>query len=127
MREHARPTDADWARRRPCARVLQINMDQILALGSMGRDCVATDQLPLSRVCHCVTATLATLASHPDTAELIMTCPDDLALATMLLLVEVRARVSAWLLAERRTCCRLARAARHADGGGGGGGARGAG
>jgi len=68
---------------------VQINMDQIVSLGTMGRDCVATDQLPLSHVCHCVTATLATLSSHPDTADLIMSCPDDLALSTMLLLVEV--------------------------------------
>lgn len=68
----------------------QVSTEQIMSLGEMGRDCVATDQLPLSRVCHCITATLATLASNPDTADLIMTCPGDLALSTLLLLVEVR-------------------------------------
>jgi hypothetical protein len=65
-------------------------MEHVVELGKMGRDCVATDQLPLSRVCHCVTATMATLSSHPTTAELIMTCPNDIALSTLLLLVEVR-------------------------------------
>ena len=67
----------------------QIKMEHVVELGKMGRDCVATDQLPLSRVCHCITSTLATLASHPDPAELIMTCPGDIALSTLLLLVEV--------------------------------------
>lgn len=67
-------------------------MAQVVALGEIGRDCVATDQLPLSRVCHCVTATIATLASHPDAAELIMTTPDDTTLSSLLLLVEVGAR-----------------------------------
>lgn len=67
----------------------QITMDQIIALGNIGRDCVATDQLPLSRVCHCVTATLAALSSHPDTALLIMITPEDNTLLTLLLLVEV--------------------------------------
>mmetsp|Transcript_26929 Transcript_26929/g.69418 ORF Transcript_26929/g.69418 Transcript_26929/m.69418 type:complete len:871 (-) Transcript_26929:1245-3857(-) len=84
-------SQAMWGSAHYCVQTspVQIAMEQIMSLGIMGRDCVATDQLPLSRVCHCVTATLATLASHPDTADLIMTCPDDIALATMLLLVEV--------------------------------------
>ena len=69
-------------------------MEHIVELGKMGRDCLATDQLPLSRVCHCITATMATLSSHPTTADLIMTCPDDIALSTLMLLVEVRS-----------TCC----------------------
>lgn len=68
---------------------VQVKMEHVVELGKMGRDCVATDQLPLSRVCHCVTATIATLASNPDTAELIMTCPNDIALSTLMLLVEV--------------------------------------
>ncbi|GFH14009.1 uncharacterized protein HaLaN_09982, partial [Haematococcus lacustris] len=32
---------------------------------------------------------MATLASHPTTADLIMTSPDDIALSTLMLLVEV--------------------------------------
>lgn len=78
-------------------------MEHVVELGKMGRDCVATDQLPLSRVCHCVTATLATLASHPDTADLIMTCPNDTALSTLMLLVEVGGS-SLWAL----RCCAAA-------------------
>lgn len=82
---------AMWGSAHYCVQMepVQVKMGHIVELGKMGRDCVATDQLPLSRVCHCVTATLATLASHPDTADLIMTCPDDLALSTLMMLVEV--------------------------------------
>jgi hypothetical protein len=42
-----------------------------------------------SRVCHCVTATLSTLASIEEGANLLMGCPNDLALKTMLKLCEV--------------------------------------
>jgi hypothetical protein len=70
-------------------------MEHVLQLGKMGSDCVATEQLPLSRVCHCVTAALATLSSHPATAQLIISCPDDVALTTLLMLAEVR-RVMMW-------------------------------
>ena len=42
-----------------------------------------------SRVCHCITATLATLSATEDGSALIMTCPDDLALSTLLTLSEV--------------------------------------
>lgn len=52
----------------------QIKMEHITELGKIGRDCVATDQLPLSRVCHCVTATLATLASHPGALAYLPKC-----------------------------------------------------
>ncbi len=85
-------SQAMWGSAHYCIQMepVQVKMEHITELGKIGRDCVNTDQLPLSRVCHCVTASLATLASHSTTAELIMTSPDDLALSTMLMLVEVR-------------------------------------
>ena len=69
---------------------LQIKLEHVVELAKMGKDCLATDALPLSRVCHCITATLATLASIQEGSQLIMSCPDDLALSTLLLLSEVR-------------------------------------
>ncbi|MEW5306191.1 MAG: hypothetical protein WDW36_008675 [Sanguina aurantia] len=68
---------------------VQVSMPDILALGQMGMDCYRTSQLPLSRVCHCITATLATLAASPTAAQLIMTAPGGGPLATLMALVEV--------------------------------------
>ena len=67
-----------------CISPMPFNMAHVQQLAEMGRDCLETDALPLSRVCHCITATLATLASAAETAELLMACPDDLALKTLL-------------------------------------------
>ena len=67
-----------------------IKMEHIVELGKMGLDCVATEQLPLSRVCHCITATLASLSSNGVTAQMMLDCPDNLALRTLLTLAEVR-------------------------------------
>ncbi|KAG1678758.1 hypothetical protein FOA52_012798 [Chlamydomonas sp. UWO 241] len=69
----------------PCS----VKMEHVMELGKIGIDCVQTAALPLSRVCHCVTATLASMASTADTAQLIMDCPDDIALTTMLGLCEL--------------------------------------
>ncbi|KAJ9524025.1 hypothetical protein QJQ45_022487, partial [Haematococcus lacustris] len=84
-------SQAMWGSAHYCVQMtpVRVKMEHVVELGKMGRDCLATSQLPLSRICHCVTATMATLASHPTTADLIMTSPDDIALSTLMLLVEV--------------------------------------
>lgn len=41
-----------------------------------------------SRICHCITASLSILASNATGAEIIMNCPDDVALQTLLVLSE---------------------------------------
>ena len=69
---------------------MPFNMAHVQQLAEMGRDCLETEALPLSRVCHCITATLATLASGAETAELLMACPGDLALTTLLRLSVVQ-------------------------------------
>lgn len=68
---------------------IQVKMSQVEQLGRLGMDCYQTVQLPLSRVCHCVTATLATLSASPDAATLIMTCPNDVALNMLMAMLEV--------------------------------------
>ena len=42
-----------------------------------------------SRICHCIIASLSILASNATGAELIMNCPDNVALQTLLALSEV--------------------------------------
>ncbi len=51
-------------------------------------DCYTTVALPLSRVAHCVTASLATLAANPDAAQLIMDSPDDVALNFLMAMLD---------------------------------------
>lgn len=65
-----------------------VKMEQIVLLGRMGMACLGLRRLPLCRVCHCIAACLATLASDAFCAELIMNTPGDAALATALALVE---------------------------------------
>lgn len=47
------------------------------------------EEVPLSRVCHCLVASMATLSSTEETADLLISCPGDLALLTLLTLSEV--------------------------------------
>ena len=67
-----------------CISPMPFNMAHVQQLAEMAEGCLDTDALPLSRICHCITATLATLASAAETAELLMACPGDLALKTLL-------------------------------------------
>ena len=54
----------------------------------MGNDCYTTVALPLSRIAHCITASLATLAANPDAALLIMTSPNDVALVFLMSMLD---------------------------------------
>jgi hypothetical protein len=74
----------------PLSPFIQVKPDHIAQLGVMGSDCYATTALPLSRVAHCVTASLATLAANPDAAMLIMTSPNDVALNFLMAMLDAQ-------------------------------------
>ncbi|GAX81636.1 hypothetical protein CEUSTIGMA_g9064.t1 [Chlamydomonas eustigma] len=59
-------------------------MDDIIKLSEMAADCHETGELPLSRVCHALMGTLACLSTVPETASMLMSCPDDLAVKVLL-------------------------------------------
>eukprot|EP00798_Chlamydomonas_sp_ICE-L_P023775 gene23775-9334_t len=84
-------SQAMWGSAHTCVTMkpIQIKMSHVERLGTMGIDCFLNEQLPLSRVCHCIAATLATLSSVHETAELVMTSPGDGALKTLITLLEV--------------------------------------
>ena len=71
---------------------MPIRMEDVVELGRLGQDCLDTTSLPLSRVCHCISASLASLSSHGETALMIMSSPRDAVLRTLLVLSEVRRR-----------------------------------
>lgn len=60
-----------------------------MELGKAGLDCLIIGELDLGRVCHCIAATLATLASHETCAGFIMAAPGSSSVKSLLALSEV--------------------------------------
>ncbi|KXZ56071.1 hypothetical protein GPECTOR_2g953 [Gonium pectorale] len=83
-------SQAMWGSAHYCVMMdpIQVKMEHIGQLGHMGMDCYNTVALPLSRVAHCITASIATLAANPDAAMLIMNSPDDIALKFMMAMLD---------------------------------------
>eukprot|EP00198_Chlamydomonas_reinhardtii_P003541 XP_001692877.1 flagellar associated protein [Chlamydomonas reinhardtii] len=83
-------SQAMWGSAHYCVMMdpIQVKMDHIQQLGVMGNDCYTTVALPLSRIAHCITASLATLAANPDAALLIMTSPNDVALVFLMSMLD---------------------------------------
>jgi hypothetical protein len=61
----------------------------VIELGKMGLDCLIIGEADLGRVCHCLSATLATLAAHATSAGYMMAAADDSVLRSVLALMEV--------------------------------------
>jgi hypothetical protein len=55
----------------------------------MALDCVIIEEVDLGRVCHCLAATLATLAAHAPCAAFIMGAPEDSVVRSVLALLDV--------------------------------------
>ena len=66
-----------------------MKMNHVVELGSLGLECLMYENLQLGRVCHCIAATLATLAAHNHCADLIVGAEDDVAMKAVLALVDV--------------------------------------
>ncbi|GIL66635.1 hypothetical protein Vafri_20126 [Volvox africanus] len=83
-------SQAMWGSAHYCVMMdpIQVKMEHISQLGIMGMDCYNTVALPLSRVAHCITASLATLAANPDAAMLIMNSPGDVALNFLMAMLD---------------------------------------
>ena len=65
--------------------------DHVIELGKLGLDCLIMSEEPvdLGRACHCVAATLATLAANEACAGYIMGAPGGSVVRSVLALVEV--------------------------------------
>lgn len=63
--------------------------DHAIELGKLGLDCLIFSEVDLGHVCHCIAATLATMAAHERCAGFIMEAPGDSVVKTVLELVEV--------------------------------------
>ncbi|WIA12059.1 hypothetical protein OEZ85_012136 [Tetradesmus obliquus] len=68
---------------------LHITQEHVIELGKLALDCLIISELDLGRVCHCLAATLASLASNEVTAAFIMAAPGDSVAKAMLTLLEV--------------------------------------
>ncbi|KAF8071180.1 hypothetical protein HT031_001262 [Scenedesmus sp. PABB004] len=63
--------------------------DHVIELGKLALDCLLLSELDLGRVCHCLGATLASLASNNVAAGFIMAAPGDSVARAVLALLEV--------------------------------------
>lgn len=72
----------------------------MVELGKLGLDCLILSEgaVDLGRACHCIAATLATLAANEGCARLVMDAPGGSVVRSVLALVEVRRCLSRpWL------------------------------
>jgi hypothetical protein len=69
--------------------------DHVIELGKLGMDTLILSEgsVNLGRACHCISATLATLAANETCAGFIMDAPGGSIVRSVLALVEVRSRL----------------------------------
>jgi hypothetical protein len=70
---------------------MEVTEDHIIELGKLGMDCIILSEFPvdLGRTCHCISATLATLAANETCARFIMAAPGGSVVRSVLALIEV--------------------------------------
>jgi len=83
---------------------LEVTQDHVIELGKLGLDCLILSECPadLGRACHCVSATMATLAANEACVRFMMDAPGGSVVRSVLALVEVGS-VQEWDVQLR--CC----------------------
>lgn len=71
---------------------LHNKQEHVIELGKLGLDCLIMSEPPvdLGPACHCISATLATLAANAACARFMMDAPGGIVVRSVLALVEVR-------------------------------------